>query len=85
MTVLLERIVLIAKLSTYADCDPDEQDIVSIWISEMAATAKKNCLKSFLTLTLQGRFTKFKVKACALALHALCALFCMIPKGSRNA
>lgn len=45
MTVLLERIGLIAKLSTYADCDPDEREIVSIWISEMAATAKEKLLK----------------------------------------
>ena len=41
---LLERIALIAKLATSTDCHHDERERVSIWIAEMAVTAKKELL-----------------------------------------
>ncbi|MCW2106441.1 UNVERIFIED_ORG: hypothetical protein M2402_003623 [Rahnella aquatilis] len=55
MVVLLERIGLIAKLSTYADCDPDEREIVAVWISEMAATAKEELLKAVFDTNAPGK------------------------------
>ena len=41
---LLARIALIAKLATSTDCDPDERQIVAIWIAEVAVTAKEELL-----------------------------------------
>ncbi len=55
MAVLLERIGLIAKLSTYADCDPDEREVVAIWISEMATAAHDELLKAVFDVNAPGK------------------------------
>jgi len=36
---LLERIALIAKLSSKVECRPSEREIAAIWIAEMAGEA----------------------------------------------
>lgn len=53
--VLLERIALIAKLSTCVECDVDERELVSVWISEMAESAKKGLLATVFNVNGPGK------------------------------
>ncbi|CAH0194125.1 hypothetical protein SRABI106_01380 [Rahnella aquatilis] len=53
--VLLERISLIAKLSTRVECDAGERELVAIWISEMATAANEELLKVIFDVTAPGR------------------------------
>ncbi|KAB8306370.1 hypothetical protein EH227_20445 [Rouxiella chamberiensis] len=52
---LLERIALIAKLSTCVDCDQDERELVAIWISEMAVVAKEHLLATIFDVNGAGK------------------------------
>ncbi|MFS7198211.1 hypothetical protein AB6866_22735 [Rahnella inusitata] len=53
--VLLERISLIAKLSTRIDCDAEERELVAAWISEMASTANQELLKVIFDVNAPGK------------------------------
>lgn len=53
--VLLERISLIAKLSTRVECDASEREIVAIWISEMASAANDELLKVIFDVNAPGK------------------------------
>ncbi|WP_083812207.1 hypothetical protein [Rahnella aceris] len=53
--VLLERISLIAKLSTRVDCDEEEREMVAAWISEMASAANDELLKVIFDTNAPGK------------------------------
>ncbi|UJD92115.1 hypothetical protein FS594_25560 (plasmid) [Rahnella aquatilis] len=53
--VLLERISLIAKLSTRVDCDEEEREMVAAWISEMASAANEELLKVIFNTNAPGK------------------------------
>jgi len=55
MAVLLERIGLIAKLSTRVDCDAEEREVVAAWISEMASAANEELLKVIFNSNAPGK------------------------------
>ena len=54
--VLLERISLIAKLSTRVDCDAEEREMVAAWISEMASAANDELLRVIFDTNAPGKF-----------------------------
>jgi hypothetical protein len=53
--VLLERISLIARLSTRVDCDVEEREMVAAWISEMASAANEELLKVVFDVNAPGK------------------------------
>ncbi|WP_336369395.1 hypothetical protein [Rahnella perminowiae] len=53
--VLLERISLIAKLSTRVDCDEEEREMVAAWISEMASAANDELLRVIFDTSAPGK------------------------------
>lgn len=53
--VLLERISLIAKLSTRVECDKDERELVAKWISELATAANEELLKVIFDVNAPGK------------------------------
>ncbi|KQN55200.1 hypothetical protein ASE99_23750 [Serratia sp. Leaf51] len=54
-SVLLERISLIAKLSTRVECDKEERELVAIWISELATAAHEDLLKVIFDVNAPGK------------------------------
>ena len=53
--VLLERISLIAKLSTRVECDKEERELVAKWISELATAANEELLKVIFDVNAPGK------------------------------
>ncbi|MDR3434663.1 MAG: hypothetical protein P4L95_22645 [Rouxiella aceris] len=53
--VLLERISLIAKLSTRVECSEEEWKLLAEWISEMATAANEELLKVIFSVDGPGK------------------------------